>query len=410
MADRYDLVIVGGGPAGLTAAIYGARARMKTLLIEKGRTGGQAASTEEVENYPGAGRTTGPALMQQFRAHAESLGATIVRADVAALELDRPIKTIRTRKGDEYEARAVILAPGAEPRMQGVKGEGRFRGKGVSYCATCDADFYTDLDVVVVGNGDAAVEEAIYLTKFASSVTLICIHPEGTMDANKAAQERLFATPKIKVIWQSVVEEIQGDEIVTGVLLRNLATGEQTVLPCDGVFIFVGTVPRTEFLKGTGVELDGRGYIIADPDTMATSIDGVYAAGDARRKWLRQIVTAAADGAIAACAAEKFLAEEEQVNRDLLEPEEPVLAVFWSPAVPLSIEVLRQAEQVVAGLGGQMRLARIDCYKSARTANRLGVSDVPAIMLFHKGIPLATLTEDFNHLAEWVEGHIPART
>jgi len=408
MADRYDLVIIGGGPAGLSAAIYGTRARLKTLLIEKGRTGGQAASTEEVENYPGAGRTTGPELMQQFRAHAESLGATIVRADVCELELDRHIKTIRTRKGDEYEARAVILCPGAEPRMLGVKGEGRFRGKGVSYCATCDADFYTDLDVVVVGNGDAAVEEAIYLTKFANRVTLICIHPEGTMDANKAAQERLFANPKIKVIWQSVVEEIQGDEIVTGVRLRNLATGEQTVLPTDGVFIFVGTVPRTDFLRGTGVDLDSRGYIIADPDTMATSVHGVYAAGDARRKWLRQIVTAAADGAIAACAAEKFLAEEEQINRDLMEPEEPVLAVFWSPAVPLSIEVLQQAEQVVADLGGQVRLARIDCYKSARTANCLGVTDVPTVMLFHKGIPLATLTEDFNHLADWVAGHIPA--
>lgn len=408
MAERYDLLVIGGGPAGMSAAIYGARARMKTLVMEKGRTGGQAASTEEVENYPGAGRTTGPELMKRFREHAESLGVTFVREDVCSLELDRPIKWVRTKKGEEYEARAVILAPGAEPRMLGVKGEGRFRGKGVSYCATCDADFYTDLDVVVVGNGDAAVEEAIYLTKFAESVTLICIHPEGTMDANKASQERLFATPKVKIIWQTVVEEIQGDGIVERVLLKNLATGEESTLETNGVFIFVGTTPRTDFLKGTGVDLDGRGYIIADPDTMATSLDGVYAAGDARRKWLRQIVTAAADGAIAACAAEKFLAEEEQLNRELFEPKEPVLAIFWSPAVPLSIEVLQQAEAIAAGMKGRIHLARIDCYKSARTAARLGVEDLPTAMIFHNGVPLATLTEGFNEMEEWVAGHVPA--
>jgi thioredoxin reductase (NADPH) len=409
MAERWDLVIIGGGPAGLSAAVYGARARMSTLLIEKGRPGGQAATTEEVENYPGLGRTTGPELMKQFREHAEALGATIVRGEVGAVELQGPVKTIRTKKGEVYEARAVILCPGAEPRMLGVKGEGRLRGKGVSYCATCDADFFTDLDVVVVGNGDAAVEEAIYLTRFASSVTLICIHPEGIMDANKAAQERLFATPKIKVIWQTMVEEILGEDHVEKVALRHLGTGERTELPCDGVFVFVGTTPRTEFLRGTGIELDRKGYIIADPDTMETNIPGVFAAGDARRKWLRQIVTAAADGAIAACAAEKFLAEEEQVDREILSPEEPVLAVFWSPADSLSVHVLQQAERIVAGMGGQMRLARIDCYKSARTAARLGVFDVPAVRIFHKGIPLATLTEDFNHLEDWVVGHLPAR-
>lgn len=409
MAERYDLVIIGGGPAGLAAAVYGARARMSTLLIEKGRPGGQAASTEEVENYPGAGRTTGPGLMTQFREHAESLGARIVRGDVCSVELEGPIKTIRTKKGETYEARAVILCPGAEPRMLGVKGEGKFRGKGVSYCATCDADFFTDLDVVVVGNGDAAVEEAIYLTRFANSVTLICIHPEGIMDANKASQERLFATPKIKVIWQTVVEEIIGEGHVEKVALRHLGTGERTELPCDGVFIFVGTTPRTDFLRGTGVDLDSRGYIIADPDTMETSVPGVFAAGDARRKWLRQIVTAAADGAIAACAAEKFLAEEEQVHREILSPEEPVVAVFWSPANPLSLQVLQEAERVVGRLGGQVRLARIDCYKSSRTATRLGIFDVPAVQIFHRGMPLATLTEDFNHLEDWVTGHMPVK-
>ena len=192
-------------------------------------------------------------------------------------------------------------------------------------------------------------------------------------------------------------------------MLRHLGTGERSELPADGIFIFVGTTPRTDFLRGAGIDLDGRGYIIADPDTMETSLPGVFAAGDARRKWLRQIVTAAADGAIAASAAAKFLAEEEQVHREILSPEEPVLVVFWSPLNQLSLHVLQEAEKIVARLGGQVRLARIDCYKSSRTATRLGIFDVPAVQIFHRGIPLATLTEDFNHLEDWVTGHMPVK-
>jgi len=408
MAERFDLVIVGGGPAGMTAAIYGARAKLKTLLIEKGRHGGQAATTEEVENWPGSGRTTGPELMQRFREHVESLGVALVKDEVSALDLSGPAKRIRTKKGAEFEAGAIILCPGAEPRRLGVKGEDEFRGKGVSYCATCDADFFTDLDVVVVGNGDAAVEEALYLTRFAESVTLIVIHPEGKMDANRASQERLLANPKVRVIWQSVIEEIDGDGIVERVVLRNLATGERSVLETNGVFIFVGTTPKTDFLKETGVELDSRGYIVADPETMATSVEGVFAAGDARRKWLRQIVTAAADGAIAACAAERYLVEEEQLRQELLLPAEPVLAVFWSPASPESLGVLQEAERLVASQGGRLRLARVDCYRSARIAARFGVDRVPAVLLLRGGTPVARLTEGFGRLAEWVAGHMNA--
>ncbi|HLN61352.1 MAG TPA: thioredoxin-disulfide reductase [Symbiobacteriaceae bacterium] len=402
MATPYDLIIVGGGPAGMTAAIYGARAKMRVLLVEKAKHGGQAATTEEVENWPGAGKTTGPELMSQFRTHVESLGVDLVKADVARADLTGDVKVIETRKGDRYEGSAVVLSPGAHPRTLGVKGEGALRGKGVSYCATCDADFFTDLDVVVVGNGDAAVEEAIYLTRFCNSVTMIVIHPFGTMDANKASQERLLANEKIRIVWHSVIEEIKGDGLVEAVVLKNLGTGERTELETNGVFIFIGTVPNTEFLQETGVALDDRGYIIADPETMATNVDGVFAAGDARRKWLRQIVTAASDGAIAACAAEKYLAEEEHLRHEVLEPKEPVLAVFWSPTSPQSLDVLQWAEQCSIQAGGSFKLARIDLYKSSRLAERFGVTRVPSVLLFHNGQVIDRLDANFDEFCHWI--------
>lgn len=402
MADLYDLIIVGGGPGGMTAAIYGARARLKTLLIEKGRHGGQAATTEEVENWPGDAHTTGPELMKRFRDHVEGLGVNMVREEVTGLDLAGEVKVITTKKGARYEGKAVVLSPGAEPRTLGVKGEGKFRGKGVSYCATCDADFYSGLDVMVVGSGDAAVEEAIYLTKFAESVTMIVLHPEGTMDANRASQERLYQNTRIRIIWQSAVEEIKGDGIVESVVLKHLATGELSEHAINGVFIFIGTVPKTDFLRPSGVALDDRGYILADSETMATNIDGVFAVGDARRKWLRQIVTAASDGAIAACAAEKYLAEEEHLHHEVLAPEEPVLAVFWNPAVPRSLEVLQWAEGCAAQAGGTFRLARIDCYRSARVAKRFGVTEVPSVLLLHKGREIDRLDANFDDFCHWI--------
>jgi thioredoxin reductase (NADPH) len=398
----YDLIVVGGGPAGMTAAIYGARAKLRTLLIEKAKHGGQAATTEEVENWPGAGKTTGPELMQNFRDHVEHLGVDMIKEDVARVDLQGEIKVIETRKGNRYEGRAIILAPGAHPRTLGVKGEGPLRGKGVSYCATCDADFFTDLDVCVVGSGDAAVEEAIYLTKFCESVTMIVLHPEGTMDANKASQERAYANPKLKFVWQSAIEEIKGDGIVETVVLKHLATGELTDMATNGVFIFIGTVPNTEFLADTGLELDRGGYIIADPETMATNRDGVFAAGDARRKWLRQIVTATSDGAIAATAAEKYLAEEEHLRQEVLEQQKPVLAVFWSPASKESLDVLQWAEQANTAAGGTFKLARIDLYKSARLAQRFGVTQVPSVLLFLNGEVIDRLEGNFDDFTQWI--------
>jgi len=306
MSEIYDLLIVGGGPGGLTAGMYGSRGRLKTAVIEKGRPGGQAATTMEMENYPGFFRhTSGPQVMDEFLAHAKHFGTEVFKGQVVDVSLEGEIKTVKTKAGDVYSGKTVIFSPGSQPRTLGVKGEGTLRGKGVSYCATCDADFFEELDVVVLGNGDAAIEEAMYLTKFAETVTVIVIHDEGILDCNKKSAEKAKENPKIKWVWNSTVAEIKGEELVEGVVLKNMKTGELTDMETNGVFVFIGSVPNTEFLKDK-IELNKQGYIITN-DRMETNVPGVYAVGDAREKYLRQVVTAAADGAIAAVTAEKFL-------------------------------------------------------------------------------------------------------
>jgi len=306
MSNPYDILVVGAGPGGLTAGIYGSRARLKTAIIEKGRPGGQAATTMEMENYPGFyEKTTGPGVMDQFTAHATHFSTEIIKGLVTDLDLNGDVKKVTTKTGETYEARTVILSPGAQPRTLGVKGEGQLRGKGVSYCATCDADFFEELDVVVVGNGDAAIEEAMYLTKFAETVTVIVIHNEGVLDCNKMSAEKAMKNPKIKWVWNSVLDEIVGEELVEGVRIKNIKTNEISHMDVNGVFVFIGSVPNTEFLRGK-VALNQWGYILTN-EKMETNIPGVYAVGDAREKYLRQVVTAAADGAIAAVAAERFL-------------------------------------------------------------------------------------------------------
>ena len=302
----YDMLIVGGGPGGLTAAIYGSRGRLKTAILEKARPGGQAATTMELENYPGFFKNaTGPGVMDEMLAHAQHFGAELIKGQATELDLNGEIKKVTTRNGEVYEAKTIVLAPGSQPRTLGIKGEGTLRGKGVSYCATCDADFFEELDVVVVGNGDAAVEEAMYLTKFAETVTIIVIHDEGVLDCNKMSAEKAMNNSKIKWVWNSVIDEIVGDELVEAVQLKNVKTGDITEMETNGVFVFIGSVPTTDFLKDA-VELDKQGYIITN-DKMETNIPGVYAVGDARAKYLRQVVTAAADGAIAAVTAEKYI-------------------------------------------------------------------------------------------------------
>jgi thioredoxin reductase (NADPH) len=304
-ATIYDLVIVGGGPTGLTAAIYGARAALKTLVLERATPGGQIQVTMSVENYPGFPEITGAELAERFHEHARKFGAEIRTATVTGLKANGYV--VVSTDGGDINARAVLLATGASHRRLGVPGEDTYYGRGVSNCATCDGFFYRDKDVVVVGGGDAAVEEGTFLTRFARKVTII--HRRDTLRAQKLLQQRAFENPKIEVVWNSVVQEVQGDgEKVTGVRLHNVVDGSNSTLPTDGVFVYVGMAPNTAFLHGA-VELDDQGFIQADCCYRA-SMPGVFAAGDVRSGAWRQIVTVAAEGALAAHEIEYFLAEE----------------------------------------------------------------------------------------------------
>ncbi|WP_346891877.1 thioredoxin-disulfide reductase [Clostridium sp. UBA3887] len=303
MSQIYDTIIIGGGPAGLSAGLYASRSRMKTLIIERAKYGGQATTTDELENYPGSiEECTGTTLSQRMRQQAEDFGTEFVKDEVVETVLEGDIKIIKCRKG-EYQAKTIIIATGATPRLGGFKNEIELRGRGVSYCATCDADFFTDLDIAVIGGGDSAITEAIYLAKFGETVTVI--HRRDSLRAAKSLQEKAFANPKIKFIWDSVVEEANGDEILESLTIKNRKTGEVSTLEVNGCFVFVGYLPISELFKGK-VNMTERGDIITDEE-MRTNIPGVFAAGDVREKSLRQVITAAADGAIAATNAEHYI-------------------------------------------------------------------------------------------------------
>ncbi|MBQ4362203.1 MAG: thioredoxin-disulfide reductase [Lachnospiraceae bacterium] len=314
MGKLYDVIILGAGPGGLAAGIYAGRARLSTLIIEKGQDGGQIAITDEIENYPGqmvdAGES-GASLAARFTAQAEKFGCERAHDTIKAVEIQGDVKKLIGADG-EYEGKTLIIAAGAYPRPIGCEGEQEFLGKGVSYCATCDGYFFRDLEVYVVGGGDAAVEEAIFLTKFARRVTVI--HRRDELRAAKSIQERAFANDRLFFMWDSVVTKLEGDGILQKMTCRNTKTGELTEYECDpedgmfGVFGFIGRVPNTDLLKDSGLEMDEKGYIPTDDD-MRTNIPGVFAAGDIRVKSLRQVVTAAADGAVAATQAEKFINE-----------------------------------------------------------------------------------------------------
>ncbi len=299
----YDLVIIGGGPAGLTAAIYAGRARINTLLLSGNMPGGQPGNTNEVENYPGFPQgISGAELAQRFQSQAERFGADIVPDSVADVDFStKPFSIETTRKA--YQAKSAIVATGAEPRRLGVPGEDEFFGRGVSACATCDGFFYKDKRVIVVGGGDSALDEAIFLTRFASEV--IIIHRRDELRATQIYQEQAFENPKISFVWDSVVEEILGDQTVNGVRVRNVQTDETSVVEADGVFIYIGMVPKTEIFDGQ-LELDERGYIVSN-DQQYTNVPGVFVAGDVQDPRYRQVVVAAGTGAVAAMEVERFL-------------------------------------------------------------------------------------------------------
>ncbi len=303
---NYDLIIIGAGPAGLTAALYASRAGLKTLVVEKGAAGGQIATTAVMENWPGTESISGPALTEAMAKHAKKFGAELLEfTEVTGIEIEGPVKKVHTVNGT-FEAKALIIATGNREKKLGVPGEAEFKGKGVSYCATCDAPFFREKDVVVIGGGNSALEEAHYLAKFAKSVTVI--HRRSHFRADKAVEEKIRAEPKIKIVLDSTVEAIVGAKKAEGVRMLNTKTGKASELKCDGVFIYVGMIPNSELVAGK-VALDKYGCVITDADRNA-SAPGVFAAGDVTHGKVKQAVTAAGDGAIAAVMAEKYMEGE----------------------------------------------------------------------------------------------------
>lgn len=313
MSDQkmYDVIIAGAGPAGMTAAVYTSRANMSTLMLERGIPGGQMANTEEIENYPGFGSILGPDLSTKMFEHAQKFGAEYAYGEIKEVRDEAPYKRVIT--GDkEYLAKSVIIATGAEHRLLGVPGEKELSGRGVSYCAVCDGAFFRGKELVVVGGGDSAVEEAVFLTRFASKVTIV--HRRDQFRAQKILQKRAMENEKISVIWDTQVKEIRGDGKVQSVLLENVKTQEQSELATDGVFIYVGMDPLTTSVRGLGITNEA-GYVLTD-EKMNTKVKGVFAAGDVREKMLRQVVTATGDGSIAAQSAQHFV---EELNEKLQE-------------------------------------------------------------------------------------------
>lgn len=300
----YDVIVIGTGPAGLAAAIYGTRAKLNMLVLEQNfMSGGQVVNTYEVDNYPGLPGISGMDLSLKFREHAEKLGMEFLRAKVNKIAVgENGIKTVEA-ENQTYETKTVILATGAHHRLLNVPGEESLSGMGVSYCATCDGAFYKGSDVAVIGGGDVAVEDAIFLARGCRKVYVV--HRRNELRAAKSLQEKLFSLPNVEMVWDSAVESIEGEEQVEAVRLKQLKDGSSRTLQVDGVFVAVGITPDSDLLKGIA-EMDENGYIAAD-ETCETSVPGIYAAGDVRKKPLRQIITAAADGANAITSAERYL-------------------------------------------------------------------------------------------------------
>lgn len=381
MEHIYDLIIVGGGAGGLSAAIYAGRAGRDALLIEKGSYGGRVNDTTEIRNYPGTPSDSGRGLMEKFKAHAEGYPTlSFLRTTVTGLSRTEEGFTVSTRRRGDLTARSVILDLGTRPRKLGIPGEEEFSGHGVAYCATCDAEFYKDREVYVLGAGDQAVEEACYLTGFAAKITIIVLHEEGRLDCNEQAAQRAFADPKISFLWDTTLEELKGDGRVESIVLKNVVTGARQEMRADGVFFFVGMVPQTEPVRDL-VACDRDGYILVD-EKRQTSLPGLYAVGDCTHTFLRQVVTAAADGAVAEVASERYVTEARQLH-DLLGPDSGRVAVlFYDPYQTGQLDAVTRREEE---LRGAWKVVRQDVSRQDLLYRRLGMAGTPSAAFYEHG-------------------------
>jgi thioredoxin reductase (NADPH) len=376
--EEYDVVVIGGGAAGMTAALYAGRARLKTLLIEKSLIGGLATYTSEVENYPGFPEgIDGTELMKLFDKQFRKFGVQVKLTDVKSVENHDEYKLVSTFRID-YRAKVVIAATGGRPRLTGARGEEKFLDKGISFCATCDAARYTGKKIMVIGSGDAAIEEGLFLTRFAREVWVSVIHDEGKMDANEVAREKALVNPKMRFIWNTAVDGFEGEEALEKVILKNLKTGELVPVDVDGCFLFIGYLPNSKIFEGL-LNLNPRGYILANED-METNVPGIFAAGDIREKTLRQVATSVGDGAIAGYMAMQYIGDLETLREKLFKPGKTVLALIYN-AVDEADRNMLASLQALSRETGDVDFQAIDVYKSNKIAKALNCQEIPALYI-----------------------------
>lgn len=379
--EVYDLGIIGGGFGGMTAAIYAGRAHLKTVLLEKGAWGGQINDSIMVENYPGLPGLPGRDLTNRVRAHAQQYqeDVTTVTSRVESLSVTEDgLKVIHTRRKGDFTCRAVIISTGCKPRVLGIPGEEEYSGNGVSYCATCDGEFYTDKVVAVLGAGNSAISNALLLTHYAREVIIVAMNNPGNLDCNAVQGNEAQSNPKMTFLWNSTISAINGGETVTSITVKNVLTGEETERPVDGVFSFVGMVPQTEFLADSGVNIDKHGYIPVARDK-STNIPGIYAVGDCTDTLVRQAITAAADGCVAEVQAENYLHEKANVDA-ILSSGQPEAIMFYSPYDNTAIPKLRPAEVAVSARGYHFNV--IDITRQHLLRDQLGITDPIALALY----------------------------
>lgn len=382
--EYYDVVIIGGGAGGLTSAIYCGRAQLKTLLIEKSLVGGLATYTSEIANYPGFPEDiSGTELMNLFHKQAKKFGVNFKLTDVRGVNLegkDKLVETFRT----VYHAKTVIISTGGKPRLTKALNEENFLyDKGISFCATCDAAYYTGKTVMIIGSGDAAIEEGMFLTKFADKVIVSVIHDEGIMDANKIAQAQALKNPKMEFVWNTMVHSFEGEERLNKVVLKNVKTGELIDIRVDGCFLFIGYLPNTEIFKGQ-IDLTPQGFIKTN-ENMETNVEGVFATGDVRDKFLKQVSTAVGDGAIAGVGVEKYIAESEIFEEEIMQKNKLGLIYLWSPIDEESRELLKIIEEVESEMAATLQVNKIDVYKNSSLASRLGNVEAPGLIFTKEG-------------------------
>lgn len=393
--ENYDVVVIGGGPAGLTAAIYAGRARLKTILIEKSLIGGLATYTNEVANYPGFPTAVkGEDITNLMKDQAENMGVKFKLTAVKSVQLQGDLKTVETFR-TIYQTKTVIISSGGRPRTTGAKNEEKFLyDKGISFCATCDAAANTGKHVVVIGSGDTAIEEGVFLTKFAKKVTVSVLHDCGKMDCNEIAKGTALGNPKMEFIWNTVVDSFEGKDHLERVVLKDLKTNQLIPVDCDTCFEFIGYLPNTELFKDQ-LQLTNSGYIQTN-EKMETGVDGVFACGDIRDKWLKQISTAVGDGAIAGFAAEKYIEESKAFKEIILQDKKPGLVYLYNAVDPASLSFLNTIGKIENQRNGAIAVARVDVYKSKGIAERLNIDTFPTVVIVKEGKVAQVISQDLS--------------